>query len=413
MSTYLNETILPISPDSIGTFHPIPPKKDNKIAIVFDNFLRDDLMFNLVKSIFIYSPGVKLYISDQSVFNPITDIMYNKLREAGHEIIYCGFDCGISVARNRAIKRVKEPYIFLSDCDLLFTKNTNLSKMIEILNNNNDIGFLSLYEYNQDKVNYYEIMFDKKDDVLNYAYITEQDEIRNNEFFYCDYCMNTGMIRKEFSNKVQYDEQMKLAEHLDYFMQIKYNSNWKVACATKISIRNQNIDIQNENYNQFRRRNKIYWKLYNKKWNLTLINKYNILIDKYTNIQEVKTVLPNTNNIVSLQQSVPVSTSIAEFLLLMNKLNIPICLLKETCLNIILNHVLPTNNIQIGTSLEHMYEVQEYAIKNNLNIEVSNYNFEKTKPYTFNEIKLYVPKPVVKYLEDYTGKSWKELTNAS
>jgi hypothetical protein len=273
----LLETILPINKSDVEQLDVPAPSKNNDLAFVFDNFLRDRLAFNLIKSIFRFYPGSKIYIADQSVYNKNTMLLYGKLTAAGHSVNYCGFDCGISVARNTAIAQVKEPYIFVCDCDNLIEERTNIETLKTILKNNSEIGFVGMYEIFSGKINNYEHFLNRKDKLLKYETISKDAKIRLNPFFLCDYTMNSGLAKKEIFESVKYEEQMKLCEHLDFFMQLKYNTSWKVACATNVCVNNSCFALENEDYKKLRGRNKLFWDFYITKWGLEQINDYSLV----------------------------------------------------------------------------------------------------------------------------------------
>jgi len=419
MPKLLADTLLPITDEQLSELKIVSPSRDNIIAVVFDNFLRDQAIFNLIQSIFLYQPGVKIYIAEQSVYHPNTQKLYDMMIEKGHEIIYCGFDCGISVARNTAIKKVNEPYIFVADSDNLFTKKTKLKKLINILEKNPELGFLSLYEYDDDKLNPYEINLVRKEDKLFYENISLDDEIRNNDFFYCDYTMNVGMSRKELFDEVVYDNEMKLAEHLDFFLQIKYNTKWKVGCATKISINNQNIPLKNELYDQYRCRNKMYWKLYINKWHLTEINKYILSAERYVTDIETKPIKIIENIISPVKNTTDKVNDLELFTDILEAHCIDYYLIKDTCLQYV-NHSPFSNDIYIAARLnpnviielrkKYKQISENIFTKNNIIFNVSPDVPKNSKEhYIIGKKKYKIPCPVLKYLIRLYGDDWNKV----
>lgn len=268
-------SILPVKREEVSDLIIIPPAKDNDIAVVFDVFLRDALILKLIKSIFTYQPGVKLYIADQGVYEPVKMQLYDRLEKAGHKIVFCGFDAGISTSRNKAIKEVSEDFIFVCDGDNEFNDKTDLKLMKKIISNN-DIDFLGMMEVFKGEVRHYENLLEIKDKKVIYTDISSEVATYPGDFTYCDMTMNVGLGKKQLFDKIQYDNRMKLAEHLDWFLQIKYKSSFKVAVTTKTRILNQDFKFDNSVYNQFRGRNKIFWKLYIDKWNLNYVNDWKI-----------------------------------------------------------------------------------------------------------------------------------------
>lgn len=405
MDNLITETILPISDKQLESLEIIKPSSDNDIAIVFDNFLRDELTFNLIKSIFRFSSGVKLYIADQSVYSKNTFSLYEKLMENGHEVIFCGFDCGISNARNKAIEKVKEKYIFMCDSDNLFNKQTQLNDLKSILENNPDMGLISLYEKENNEVNHYENNLERCEDILYYRPIKADNTCRLDNYFLCDYTMNVGLAKKEMLDIIKYDCNMKLAEHLDFFMTIKYKSNWKVACSTVVQIENQDIKIDNEQYNKFRNRNKKYWVMYKEKWNLKQINDYLLNQEDYANpivkkteevIQPIETIINDTDPLKNIFNW-------------LNLNHIPFWLTHKSCLDFI-NHKSLTNQVlYLGTnSQKAKMDIENYAKNIKLDVKIT-VETRATKIMKLDNIKISVPMPVVRYLNKTYGFDWEKL----
>lgn len=424
----ISETIIPINPLELENLKIIPPKLNNQIAIVFDNFLRDQITFNLIKSIFLFCPGVKLYISDQSVFNPVTNELYTKLIQNGHCVIYCGFDCGISVAKNRAISNVTEPYIFTCDSDNIFTEKTNLESLIYILQRNKKLGYLNLLETRNGIRIEYEINLSLENNTIIYnnAHIDENP----NELLFCDYTTNEGLFKKEIFQDVKFDEEMKLAEHLDFFMQLKYNSPWKVAYTTLSAIDNQDIKIDDVNYLAYRNRNTIYWQLYTKKWNIDCIvdlknRKYWLNSEKNISIpieeNSFKTKIPQQmeNTSITIKKNYSKNPSLEErlkeFSLFLTKNNIDHYLLSDTCRQYVLRLPLKlpiTLGISEKSDWRTILKNNKYTFfkDNELNI-VEWIPTEYKLGDNLSNIKYRIPFPVVKYLEKTFSKNWKNLTN--
>lgn len=413
----ISETIIPINSQELEHLIIIPPKVNNQIAIVFDNFLRDQITFNLIKSIFQFCPGVKLYISDQSVFNPVTNELYTRLIQNGHCVIYCGFDCGISVAKNRAISIVTEPYIFTCDSDNIFTEKTNLESLIPILQNNDRLGYLNLLESrNGIKIEYeINLSLENKTIIYNNAHINENP----NELLFCDYTTNEGLFKKEIFQDVKFDEEMKLAEHLDFFMQLKYRSQWKVAYTALAAIDNQNIKIDNQDYQAYRNRNKIYWQLYFKKWNIDSIldlKKTRYWLNSSEDISipiennPIKIKLQKIDTVIDVNKIKPLEEKLRNLSLFLTQNNIDHYLLGDTCRRYVFN--LPLK-LPMDIGISKKYSLEEIMNATNFNIFKKNeLNIIDYIPSQYKlgdklgGIKYKIPFPVVKYLEKTFNKKY-------
>lgn len=412
----LTETLMPI-PETEVDFFNFRKVKNNDFSIMFDNFLRDELMWRLIKSIQQFYPTVKMYIAEQGIYHPVKDLLYQKLQEAGHEIIYTGFDAGLGICRNELVKAVKEPFVFYCDSDNLFIEDTKINRLIEILKQNSDIGFVGILELKDDKVWHYEnnLSIENRNVIYKNAF-TSENEYNNKSFFICDMTMNTGLARKELFSEVLWDERMKLAEHCDFFLQIKYFSKFKAACCKDVKITNQNISLDDTIYKTFRGRNNDFWILYKNKWNIDSVDGWKIpdidnsnspskleITSQQINEKQSKTTykLNKYSEIKSVQQ-------------LLNSLfeeHITFWLLKNSCLEIVkYSSVEKLKDLCIGVSDEKVASrIKELAKNINFKLDVIIESNRKTKIYQINNKNFLVPIPVVKYLEQLYNKEFDKL----
>jgi len=418
----LRDTLSPISRLELERF--LPKKvKSNSFAIMFDNFLRDSVTFELIKSIQEHYPTVKMYIAEQGIFDKNKDDLYKKLTAAGHKIIYVGFDAGLSVCRNKLVDLVEEPYVFYCDSDNQFIDNTKIELLEDILKEDKELGLVSCFEYNNDNVNHYEINLEWKDNYITYLDIPLEILNTNNDIFYCDMTMNVGLFRTDVFKDVRWDSRMKLAEHLDFFLSLKYKSSWKVACAKHVSIKNQNFKINNTDYDAYRNRNKEFWKLYENKWNVKTINGWvipqvcptsmyegNVVVPKKVSegvlaeekilesiiVNTPDVVIPEENKIQDLQEA------ILSFLKEIK--NYKAWILNNSCLEIVKHKKFINCNLEIGTvskevklKIRNIYnsKVRQFV----LNIEVEPNRIIKVLR-VINNVSIYVPCPVVTYLSE-------------
>lgn len=400
----LTETLLPISKQDIKDF--IPKKvEEHSFVIMFDNFLRDKLTFELIKSIQIFYPTVKMYIAEQGVFNPIKDELYRKLEEAGHKIIYVGFDAGLSVCRNKLIENIEEPYVFYCDSDNLFIKETRIEELQTILESNPELGLISCLEYKNDEPWHYEKNLTVSKGLVKYLDVSKSED----NYFICDMTMNVGLLRKKMCDEVKWDNRMKVAEHLDYFLSIQ-KTNWKVGCCQIVFIKNQNYNFNNQDYKAYRGRNVDFWKLYREKWELTSIDGWPIPDT------EIKFEKPSQIH-VKVEESIDtekadVNTQIINFLKKIKPYLSIVCLLKNSCLEAIKYHQFMTPTLTLGIKNLDVKEVIEKIYKDNsftFKLETILEPQRTIKIYQVDKITINVPLPVKEYLIKTYNKSWTEL----
>lgn len=425
---YIFKSLLPIKAD-IDKLEVYPPDKNNKIGVVFDNFLRDNTMYNLVESIFKYSPGVKIYIVEQGVFDYKTNELYNKLIKNGHEIIYIPFNSGISRSRNAGMQTCKEPYMFVMDCDEMFTEHTNLNALVDILENDKKLALVGMTEICEGKEWLYEYNLEYKEPKhLIYVPLKETGELT-----YCDYTHNLFMTRKELFNNgvIRYQDDMELAEHLDFFMRIKYKSDYKVATTKKYSIINQATKVQDSKYDIYRRRgSNHYWNLYRKYWGLEKINDwtlppidtdntchYYLMKDNGTAVTEP---IINKPKVIEVSESKEIKeTPKVEIINSEVKENVVnfyrelfqnsnVWLIEKSCLELIKGKFGTSEEVYIGYSNPLLKgEIERLAAKYKVIIKKLSNEFKKnTKVIEFDGIKILVPFPVVAYLNKLYGNNW-------
>lgn len=109
----------------------------NKIDIIITTMDRYDRLEMLLDSIYKYYPEAKVTVADQSdrkEKSSFTWDFYEKYTtEKGLTVLYLNHDCGLSYARNYLIKHTNRPYILLLEDDFLFTEDTKIEKLYELM----------------------------------------------------------------------------------------------------------------------------------------------------------------------------------------------------------------------------------------------------------------------------------------
>jgi len=204
-------------------------------AILVTTFLRDNALFDCVRSIRKHYPDVAIYIVDTG----------NESKEKSkfcteHKcvLIQHYFDAGVTSAKNEGMRQIprKYKYVFLCEDDIKFTDETKLEDLREILEKRKDIGLAGclLKKVKQSKVEdqEYEGTLYIKDDTIYVKKLKELQwkKIGSVKYMLCDIITNVFMIRHKIWNQIKWDEQYKTTpEHTDFFLLLKYNTSWKVA----------------------------------------------------------------------------------------------------------------------------------------------------------------------------------------
>ena len=419
----------------------LPSKVFNtEICIGITTFLRDSSLFRLIASLLKYMPEFKLYIVDQGLKNPKKEKLYSYLTEMGHIIKYVPYDSGISLSRKILKDICQEPYLVYMEDDFVATEKTNLYKLKEILEENEDLGVVGGNLQGYATTGAYSFFFDYADSKICYFpldYLVGKNlnqwetTSKNTKFIKADIVSDFTMWKKEVPNI--FDENVKVIEHSHVYLLIKYKTHYKVAFCPESEIKHLHSG-ESEEYNQFRKRKtdldylKKYWKINEfYQFNKDNLIKLETAIPKIQNVNIVPIILPPkkeiNNNIETTKPTIaeivkPIKEEVIinpvknyspeEILSILNNNKINYIIIKDTCLNLICQkeisflHLCVPNNEELG-------KINQLFPDNNFNIEIS--YIKETKIHNYKNIQFKVPFPVIKYLEKTFNKSWQELQN--
>jgi len=245
--------------------------RNPKIAIIIHTFLRDDVLKKCVNSIKgnLTDYNYRIYISDGGNMTPEKKEYYKELKSNGHFIMELPFDTNWPAARNKIIKNVKESYVLYLDDDFILNDETNLDPMIKILDSNAKIGIVGGKVIKGGAILQYNFNVAGKPGELKYHKInneTVDETVGEYKYHYCDVMPNFWMAKKEiFDSGVKWDDELNVGGgHSDFFLNIKFNTKWKV-------VYNNDCHIYHEHegtleYHRKRKR---------KEWSRKFISKWN------------------------------------------------------------------------------------------------------------------------------------------
>jgi len=140
------------------------------------------------------------------------------------------FDCGLCVARNRLVKKVKTKYTFIGDDDFYFDGRGNLKKMVELLEAT-DLDLIGGRIEEGGKIRNYQGYMEYDNRRLLYQRLELKNFKKEVGIKYkeCDITFNSFIARTEMLKSVKWDENIKVAyEHSSFFLDIK-KEGYKVA----------------------------------------------------------------------------------------------------------------------------------------------------------------------------------------
>jgi len=221
------------------------------VGILITTFERDKHLFELVHSIRKYYDEIPIYIVDQGKSD---DEKEKFLNNYGCDLIQIPWDSGLSLARNIGMKLMKENYAVLCDDDFVFTKNTKLERWYDLLQSLPNVGLAAGLLKQRGREWHYEHELELKKD----RYIIKDFKKiiwKNHEgipYFYTDLCLNFFMIKKQAWRDNKWDVDYKIIqEHIHFFLNMKFNSKWKVIYTPKVMAQHNKVFTGNE-YDEIR-----------------------------------------------------------------------------------------------------------------------------------------------------------------
>lgn len=211
------------------------------ITILIKTFLRKKSLYRLLDSIEKYFLEIKIVIVDDGQENLNEELKkYKGLKINYYKIPY---DSGLSFGRNFGLSQIKTKYFLLCDDDFIFTNETNILKLKEILEHEKvDIvggvikNRLNYFEgsYRKRLKNFIKYYFNRDTPIHNYyGNILKSENELIVEYFNksnfdkrirTDICLNFFLgDTKKILNAGGWNYKLKIGEHTDFFVRMKEN----------------------------------------------------------------------------------------------------------------------------------------------------------------------------------------------
>lgn len=190
-------------------------------------------------------------------------------------------DCGMARARNVCISRADTEFVLFCDGSCIFTEKTDLHNPVKAFQVYSELGVITGRIINRVESHGYlihekicsekNLYLDKKNRVLisiPISYTNPKPVNVNNRIYYkCDIGSEFALIRKAvFSGPLCWDERFKYnGWHEDFYLNLKYNSYWEIACSPDFSCqRQQNNDVNGATLCD----RQAEWSVFSRKWNV-------------------------------------------------------------------------------------------------------------------------------------------------
>lgn len=245
----------------------------NNVAFCIKTFLRESSLRALVDSILHYYPKARIYIADDSKLTASKIKLYAEYEAKGINLLLLDHDVGLSAGRNALIEATLEPYLLFLEDDFVFTAETNIIKLEEFLGEHYDVGIVGGACRVGDKLQHYEGMLEFENGVLTYV-SQHKDWFVDNmttqlRWIFVDRVFNFFLARREVFSSVVWDPELKLAEHVAFFLDLKYRTDWKVAYTDVVVV--DHVQVADPAYMAYRGRNQEFFDIFRTKYGIQSI----------------------------------------------------------------------------------------------------------------------------------------------
>ncbi|KAH3758318.1 glycosyltransferase family 2 protein [Pelomyxa schiedti] len=235
---------------------------DSKVTFVVKTLDRADCVEELLVSLRARYPSARVIVADDGPLSPAAqpdDASPRSTRSAasraGAEFMRMPRDAGLSASRNALVDRVGTEYFALLDDDFVFTEDTRIEKLMEVLDKRDDLDIVSGG------------LFTTEIEFYDYAGMigVEGDAIRMRYGDYgpvpgfgpeckkVDVVANFFLARTAVVKKLRWDDSLKLGEHQDFFLRAKF-AGVGVATCNDVKVFHKQIQDPSPEYRRMRMR---------------------------------------------------------------------------------------------------------------------------------------------------------------
>ncbi|MBU9713321.1 glycosyltransferase [Evansella tamaricis] len=268
-----------------------------KIAVLIKTHEREKAFFTCIRSVQRHFSNhlipFRFYIGDDSkVISRKKERLYKRLLNKGHFIQRYSKTIAVTAARNSLLDQLQgESYILRIDDDFELTKETNVPKMMKIIEYDNNIGAVTGLERQigdgkgivSGELNEWIGFLNVKSGVLqkkivpvqNFNFLKTDDGIN---YAKCDLTRNFILLRREVFQDIKWEEKLTFqGEHVDFLLQLKY-SKWDVVFTTE-TIHSHREDFKFKNDQTYRKKKKekkktkMFREVFQEKWGIRKIRK--------------------------------------------------------------------------------------------------------------------------------------------
>lgn len=227
------------------------------VTFVIKTFERPACLSRLLTTLRRQYPSSPIIVADDS------EVMIPPIRN-DYELVGLPFDVGLSVGRNEMLKRVQTKFFCLLDDDFVFTKKTDIARLKQMAEiGNYDIVAGALEQ--DGEIKHYEGLLEIDGHELRYKSGNRKDEHGAPLW---DIVFNFFVGRTDAVRRVRWDDDLKLAEHTDFFLRAKREGLRVGYCPDVVVI---HAPERAGNYLEYRMRGKQFFKLFMRKHGITRV----------------------------------------------------------------------------------------------------------------------------------------------
>lgn len=221
------------------------------VTILIKTFLRDDVVKAYVESIRKYYPDIAIVVADDG---HITDEKREWFESMDCEYHTMPWDSGLCAGRNFLVDRIKTKYFLIGDDDFYFTQDTDLSKMVDMMDIYDIVGGAVR---TKGSIGHYEGFIHHGDREITYTKLEQSDWLEYGGIRHkpCELVYNFAMFDREALGDVRWDNNIKIVyEHSDFFMAAKA-AGLDVGYVPDVIVDHKHVDIENnDEYASYRLR---------------------------------------------------------------------------------------------------------------------------------------------------------------
>lgn len=214
---------------------------------------RYDCLENLLASIAKYGYKNTIYVADQN--RRIKKSVYKKYPNV--VVVDAPYDIGLSAARNMLVRRAKAPLILLLEDDFEFTAKTNIYAMANLINVAPDIGIVGGQVQQLDIPINFEWVPVVKDGTL--YHMPDGDNYHkawhDMTYKYTGAVLNFAIMRRDLLKLYPWDDNLKLREHADFYLQLaKKSPETRIIYTPDVVIKDAKPSRYNDTYKKLKAR---------------------------------------------------------------------------------------------------------------------------------------------------------------